>query len=258
MAGQRNRLVADAFHQAAVAGDDVGVVVDDVVAEPRVQQTLRQRHADGVGEALAERTGRRLDAGGVPVLGMAGRLGAELAEALQLIHFHARIAGEIEQRIEQHRAVAGRQHEAVAVRPVGIGGVEAHRLAEQHSGDIRHAHRHAGVAGLGRLHRIHGKGADGVGHVVMGDRLRLADRLARLGHRSIPEWPMWPHRDACFGPQRQGVPFGQARLTRPPPAVHALSGESAAGFRLNPHARRGIRRVRRGSAGRRARPASGI
>ena len=28
------------------------------------------------------------------------------------------IAGQIEQRIEQHRAVAGRQHEAVAIRPV--------------------------------------------------------------------------------------------------------------------------------------------
>ena len=35
---------------------------------------------------------------------------------------HRFVAGEIEQRIEQHRAVAGRQHEAVAVGPVGAAG----------------------------------------------------------------------------------------------------------------------------------------
>ena len=69
MAGERDRLLADAFHQAAVAGDDIGVVIDDAVAEPRVEQPLRQRHADGVGEALAERTGGRLDAGAWPYSG---------------------------------------------------------------------------------------------------------------------------------------------------------------------------------------------
>ena len=62
----------------------VSVVVDDLVAEPRVEQPLGQRHADGVAEALAERPGGRLDAGRMAVLGMAGGLGAELAEALQL------------------------------------------------------------------------------------------------------------------------------------------------------------------------------
>ncbi len=55
--------------------------------------------------------------GGVAELGMARRLGAQLAEALQLVERHARRAGEVEQRVEQHRAVAGRQDEAVAVGP---------------------------------------------------------------------------------------------------------------------------------------------
>ena len=63
----------------------VGVVIDDLVAERALQQPLGERHADGVGEALAERAGGRLDAGGVAVLGMAGGLGAELAEVLQLV-----------------------------------------------------------------------------------------------------------------------------------------------------------------------------
>ena len=69
-------------------------------------------------EALAERPGRGLDAERVAVLGMAGRAGPELPEAPQLVQRHVRIAGQVEQRVEQHRAVAGREHEPVAVRPI--------------------------------------------------------------------------------------------------------------------------------------------
>ena len=35
VAGERDRFLADAFHQAAVAGQHIGVVVDEVVAELR-------------------------------------------------------------------------------------------------------------------------------------------------------------------------------------------------------------------------------
>ncbi len=129
MAGQRGGLVADALHQAAVAGDDVGVVVDQLVAEAGGEMALGQRHADRVGEALAQRPGRGLDAEGVPVLGMAGRARAELAEAPQLVERHVRIAGEVEQRIEQHRAVAGREHEPVAVGPIRMLRVDTSETA---------------------------------------------------------------------------------------------------------------------------------
>ena len=81
MPGEPDRLVADAFHQIAVAGDDIGLVIDQLVAEARIQHALGQRHADGSRDALAERAGRRLDAGGVAVFGMAGAGAAELAEA---------------------------------------------------------------------------------------------------------------------------------------------------------------------------------
>ena len=50
----------DAFHQVAVADDRVGVVVDDLVAVAvvaRGELRFGDRHADGVGEALA-RAGR--------------------------------------------------------------------------------------------------------------------------------------------------------------------------------------------------------
>ena len=85
--------------------------------------------------------------GGMAVFRMAGGLAAELAEALQLIQRHVGIAGEMQQRIEQHRAVAGRQHEAVAVRPIRMLRVELQELGEQDRRHVGHAHRHAGMAG---------------------------------------------------------------------------------------------------------------
>ena len=53
MPGQADGFVADAFHQVAVRGDDIGLVADELVAEAGVQQPFGQRHADGIGNALA-------------------------------------------------------------------------------------------------------------------------------------------------------------------------------------------------------------
>ena len=74
----------NALHQAAVADEHVGPVIDDRVpgaVEACGQQSLRERHADRVGEALPERPGGGLDTGGEAVLRMSGRLRVELAEA---------------------------------------------------------------------------------------------------------------------------------------------------------------------------------
>ena len=85
--------------------------------------------------------------------------------------------------------MAGRQDEAVAVGPMGIGGVEFQELGEQHGGDVGRAHRQAGMAGIGLLHRIHAEGADGIGHgagavggnrVIWREPLGLAYKLAPL------------------------------------------------------------------------------
>ena len=62
VAGERDRLLADAFHQVAVGGEHVGAVIDDLAAEHGGEMPLGDRHADRVGEALAERPGRGLDA----------------------------------------------------------------------------------------------------------------------------------------------------------------------------------------------------
>ena len=65
-------------------------------------------------------------------------------------------------RIEQHRGVAGRQHEAVAVGPDRIVRVEAQKSLPQRVGHRRHAPSACRDARIGLLDRIHRQGADGV------------------------------------------------------------------------------------------------
>ena len=62
MPGERDRFLADAFHQVAVGGEHIGVVIDDVAPNSAREMPFGDRHADGVGEALAERAGGGLDA----------------------------------------------------------------------------------------------------------------------------------------------------------------------------------------------------
>ena len=114
--------MADALHEAAVAGDDEGVVVDELGAEAGPQPALGHGHADAVGEALAERAGGDLDAGGVVHLGVARGGRAPLAERLEVVERQP-VAGEVQHRVQQDRGVPGGEHEAVAVGPVGGAGV---------------------------------------------------------------------------------------------------------------------------------------
>ncbi len=86
----------------------------------------------------------------------------QLAEVLQLLNRQV-ITREVQQRVQQHRTVAVGNHEAIAVGPGGVGRVVAQEIVPQHFGDIGHAHRHAGMPGVGLLHCIHRKGTDGVG-----------------------------------------------------------------------------------------------
>ncbi len=129
MAGERDRLLADPLHEAAVAGDDISAVVDDVGAIARREQSFRDGHADGRGEPLSERPRGRFDAWRMAVFRMARRPRIELAEALQFVPAHVRIAKQMQQRIEQHRTMSGGQHETVAVGPGRIGGIELHEAA---------------------------------------------------------------------------------------------------------------------------------
>ena len=173
--GQAGGLARDALLEVAVGADDVGAMVDDVVpwtVELGGQASLGDGHAHGVGEALAQRSGGGLDAGGEAVLGVPGRARAELAEALQLVERQV-VAGQVEQRVEEHAGVPGGEDEAVAVEPVRPRRGVAEEPRPQHVGHGRRAHGRAGVAAVGLLDAVDGEGADGVdGQLLVDGRCR--------------------------------------------------------------------------------------
>ena len=159
--------MAQSLHEAAVAGDDVGEVIDEVRSIAGLRHPFGERHADRGRKALSERAGGRLDARRVPVFRVAGGLRAPLTEALEILDLHAARPGQVEQGVEQHRAVARRKDEAVAVGPRRVGGVELEEAGEEHCRDIGHAHRHAGMAGLRAFDGVDREEADGVRHFGM-------------------------------------------------------------------------------------------
>ena len=172
MPRERRGFLRDAFHQAAVAHDRVGVVIDNAVAGPVVscaQPLLRDGHAHRVTEPLAQRARRYFYARRVIAFGMAGRLAVELAEALQFFEREV-VAGQIQKTVEQHRSVPRREDEAVAVEPIRIFRVELQELCPERVGHRGGAHRHARVPRVGVLHRVRGQDANRIdGEIFEGD-----------------------------------------------------------------------------------------
>jgi hypothetical protein len=91
----------------------------------------------------------------------------QLPKVRDLLHRQV-IPREVQQCVEQHRSVAVGEHEAVAVGPMRIGGIVPQIVVPQDLGDLRHAHRHAGMAGVRLLHRVHGERTDRVGEFDTG------------------------------------------------------------------------------------------
>ncbi len=203
---ERAGLVRDALHEAAVAAKRIGVVVDDVVArsiECGGKDSLRECHADRIGEALAERPGRRLDARRAAVFGMPGRLRMQLAKAPQLVHRQV-VAGEMQQRVKQHGAMTVREHEAVAVRPFRIGRVMAQMAVPERQRDLGHAHRHARMPGVRLLHGIHGERAQYVGEIVANRSVHRGETLRKICERRV-------RLTLTSGNYTRGAPLQRAR-----------------------------------------------
>jgi len=173
--GDRNRFVADAFHQIAVACDHEGAVIDQRIAKARIQNPLCQCHPHRIGQTLAKRSRRGLDAGRVAIFGMAGARATKLAKMLDVLDPDIGIAGQIKERIQQHGAVPGGQDEAVAVGPVGIGRVVFEKVGEQDRGCVRHAHGQAWVAACRFLDSVHRQRAYRVGQSANVCLLRRCD-----------------------------------------------------------------------------------
>ena len=159
---------------------------------------------------LPERPGRDLDAGHVAALGVARSARAPLAEALQVLDRQVE-AAQVRQRVLQHAGVPGREHEAVAVAPSGVGGIQAQHVPVERVGQRRQRHRRAGVAGVCLLHRVHRQPADRV------DRQSAHIALAVGEHRHTQSAGLGATAIACD-------PSGHASdARRRPCAGHAVS-----------------------------------
>ncbi len=160
-------LGAHALLDVAVAAQRVDVVVErrgalgGVGVEHAALAAGGHRHADRVADALAQRAGGGLDAGGVAVLRVARRLAAPRAQRLDVVELETPPAEE-QLEVERERRVTARQHEPVAAGPVRVGGVVPHHLLEQQVRRRRQAHGGAGVAVADLLDGVHGQHADRV------------------------------------------------------------------------------------------------
>ena len=182
VAGERGGFVADALHEAAVAGNRPRVVVDEAGTEALAQHPLGDGHPHGVGEALAERSGGHLDARRVARLGMARGPRSERAERHEVVELEA-VAAEVEHRVLEDRGVAVGEHEAVAVGPLRVSRVMAHDPAVQHVGERSEGHGRPLVAAVGVERGIHRQAADDL------DRLGLEVGGQCRRHHARPYCP---------------------------------------------------------------------
>ena len=226
VAGDRRGLHRDPLHHVAVGADRVDAAVDDLVVGPVValgEEAVGDREADAVREALPERAGRRLDPLGDEVLRMAGRLRAPLAEALELLEREV-VAGEMERGVLEDAGVAGREDEAVAVRPVRVGRVVPHHPPVEQVGERRKRHRGAGMAGVRLLHAVHRERADRV------DRKLLDLRVCAHGSNDKPLTLSGTLDDALALPLAHGSPDRieppQGALRRPALRQRLLQGRA--------------------------------
>jgi hypothetical protein len=184
VAGKAGRLRGDALLEVAIAGDHVRPVIDDRAAgaiELRPEPALGDGHADRVREALAEGAGGRLDARCQARFRMPRSPRAPLAEQRELLEWQV-VAGQVQQRVEQHRGVPGGQHEPVPIRPFGMRRRVAEEARPEH---VRHrcrAHRGAWVPGICLLDGVHREGSDRV------DREAVEVGRHGSGHRSGSGW----------------------------------------------------------------------
>ncbi len=177
MPGNGRGFAADAFHHVAVTAQGVDVVIEQhvvIAVETLAQPALGHGHAHAVGATLAERARGGFYPGGHAVFGVARGLGAHLPELLDIVQADRRLArafavginldhaGQVQQRIKEHRRMPHRQYKPIAVGPVGMVRVIAQEPTPQRVPHRRQAHGRTGVAGVGLLHSVHGQGANGV------------------------------------------------------------------------------------------------
>src|SRR5262249_9655880 len=174
--------------------------------------------------------GRRLDTGGEVILGMTGGRAAPLTKPLDLLERQI-VSGQVEQRVEQHRAMSSRQHEAVAIGPRRIRRAVPQEPRPQHIGHRGRAHGQARVTRVGLLHGIDGKKPDRV------DRPLVEIPLCHIhpsGRDIVVTWPSSQTSTVCAIPTKSPVPTtpGIARSFSSSRAASAMACTAQSTIRL--------------------------
>ena len=165
--------MVDAFHQAAVACDHPCAMIDEIVAKGRVQMPFGNGHTDSRRKPLPQRAGGRFDASKFEILRMPGTWAVQLPKIANVLNGRTCVAGEMQQAVDQHGAMARRQHETVAVGPFRRRWIELQIFPKQDRRNVCHAHRHSGMTAVCGLNRVHGQRPDGVGEHRFGNGHRL-------------------------------------------------------------------------------------
>ncbi len=124
----------------------------------------------------------------------------QLAKIAQFRHGQV-IAGQMQQRVLQHRAMPVGQEETIAIRPLRICRIVAQVPIPQCDGDFSHSHRHAGMARFCGFHGVHCQCADRVCQLLVGGALARGgnghfrtfqiDGCLREGVRDLNAMQMW-------------------------------------------------------------------
>jgi hypothetical protein len=122
---------------------------------------LGDRHPDGVRSTLPERPRRGLDARRLVPLGVARRAAAPLPELLQIVQREV-VAEDVQERVQERRAVARRQHEAIAIEPLRRARIVLQVLMPQHVRERGAPERQPWMSGIRLLHGVDRERADGV------------------------------------------------------------------------------------------------
>ena len=163
------------LHQTTIAHKHVGKVVDDLMVwliKLRRQRALGDSQPHRVRQPLPQRPGGGFNPRGIADFRVARRFGMQLTEVFYLFDGQI-IARQMQQAVEQHRRVAVGENKAVAIVPLRVFRIVLKEIVPQHLCDIGHAHRRAGVAGVGFLDCIHTQGADGVSEFSTGHNVLL-------------------------------------------------------------------------------------
>ena len=106
---KRTGFMSDAFLQTAVPGEDIGVMINNLIAfavEFSGQTGLSHGHADGRGKSLSQRARADLYSRSHTIFRMAGGFTVQLTERGKIFFFDS-IAKKIKERIEESGHMAG-------------------------------------------------------------------------------------------------------------------------------------------------------